>query len=69
MIFQNPGGPLTAEVTVDDRNRLAKIEFGTGALTVTRQDVAGVATRQHTVRNPTDADVRIPAAASASPAR
>jgi uncharacterized protein len=61
VIFQNPGGPLTAEVTVDDRNRLAKIEFGSGALTVTRQDLAGVATRQHTLRNPTDADVRFPA--------
>jgi dienelactone hydrolase len=62
VMFHNPNGPLNAEITIDDRSRLAKIEFGSGALTVTRQDLAGVATRQHTFRNPTDADVHIPAA-------
>ena len=62
VVFQNPGTPLTAEVTIDGRNRLAKIELGDGTLTVARQDLAGVATREHSFRNPTDADVRIPAA-------
>ena len=60
--FQNPGGPLAADVTIDDRNRLAKVELASGAMTITRQDLAGVATRQHTFRNPTDADVQFAAA-------
>jgi alpha-beta hydrolase superfamily lysophospholipase len=60
--FQNPGTPLDAEVTIDDRNRLARVDIGGGALSVARQDLAGVATRQLTVRNPTDSDARIPAA-------
>ena len=60
--FQNPGGPLAADVTVDDRSRLAKLELAGGAMTVTRQDIAGVATRQHTFRNPTDVDVQFSAA-------
>ena len=62
LIFDNPDGPMQAEVTVDDRHRFAKLELGSGALTVTRQDLAGVATRQHTFRNPTDTDLRISAA-------
>jgi pimeloyl-ACP methyl ester carboxylesterase len=60
--FQNPGGPLEAEITVDDRNRFAKLEIGDGALAVVRLDVAAVSVRQQTVRNATDVDVRIPAA-------
>ncbi|MGH9374248.1 MAG: alpha/beta hydrolase family protein [Vicinamibacterales bacterium] len=59
--FQNPGGPLNAEVTIDDRHRFAKLEIGAGSLAVARQDLAGVATRQHTLRNPTDVDVVVPA--------
>ena len=62
VIFQNPGRPLNAEITIDERNRFAKIEFEGGGLTVARQDLAGVAVRQRTFRNPTDGDVRIPAA-------
>jgi dienelactone hydrolase len=62
MIFENPGGPIQAEVTVDERHRFAKLEMAAGAVTVTRQDLAGVATRQHTFRNPTDTDIRVPAA-------
>ena len=60
--FQNPGGPFEAEITVDDRNRFAKLDAAGGNLSVTRQDLAGVATRQQTFRNPTDTDTRIPAA-------
>ena len=59
--FQNPDGPLEAEITVDARNRFARADIGGGAISVARQDLAGVATRQQTVRNPTDADVRVPA--------
>jgi uncharacterized protein len=62
LTFQNPGGALQAEITVDDRNRFAKLDIAAGALSVARLDLAGVATRQQTVRNPTDADVTVPAA-------
>jgi alpha-beta hydrolase superfamily lysophospholipase len=60
--LQNPDGVFEAEVTVDERGRFAKIDFPGAGLSVARQDVAGVATRQQTVRNPTDVDVKIPAA-------
>jgi hypothetical protein len=60
--FHNPGGPLEAEITIDDRNRFARLEIAAATLLVTRQDLAGVATRSQTVRNATDTDVRIPAA-------
>ena len=60
--FQNPTGPLDAEVTVDARGRFARLEIGGGTLTVARQDLAGVATREEAQRNPTDTDVTIPAA-------
>ena len=60
--FASPGGPLDVEVTVDERRRLAKLEIGSAGLSVARQDLAGVATRQRTYRNPTDIEVRIPAA-------
>ena len=59
--FLNPDGPLEAEVTVDSRGRLARVDMGSTGLSVARQDVAGVATRQQTFRNPTDIEVRIPA--------
>ena len=58
----NPDGPLEADVTVDERGRFAKLDIPRMGLAVARQDVAGVATRQHTLRNPTDSDVTIPAA-------
>ena len=62
LAIQNPKNPLTVRITVDDRHRFAKLEIGDGTLTVTRSNLAGVATRQQTFRNPTDSDVRIPAA-------
>lgn len=62
LVFQNPNGPLEAEVTVDDRGRFAKADVPGASISVVRQDVAGVATRQQTFRNPTDSDVTVPAA-------
>ncbi len=59
--FLNPDGDLSAEVTIDERHRFAKLDIGGGPLSVARQDLAGVATRQQTLRNPTDVDVRVPA--------
>jgi alpha-beta hydrolase superfamily lysophospholipase len=60
--LQNPAGEIEAEVTVDERGRFAKVDVPGAGLSVARQDVAGVATRQQTGRNPTDVDVKIPAA-------
>jgi hypothetical protein len=67
--LQNPAGPLDAEITVDERNRFAKLDIQAAGLSVARQDVAGVATRQQTTKNPTDIDVKIPAAGFGWPAR
>jgi dipeptidyl aminopeptidase/acylaminoacyl peptidase len=62
LTFHNPNGPLDAEVTIDSRHRFAKLDLPSVSLTVSRHDLVGVATRQHTLRNPTDADVHVPAA-------
>ncbi|HEY0873805.1 MAG TPA: alpha/beta fold hydrolase [Vicinamibacterales bacterium] len=61
LVFENPGGPLPAAVTIDARNRLARVEIPAAGLSVVRTDLAGVSTRTETSRNPTDTDVRIPA--------
>ena len=47
---------------MDGRGRLAKADVPSLGLSVARQDLAGVATRQQTIRNPTDIDVKVPAA-------
>jgi uncharacterized protein len=61
MVFQNPSGPLTATVTADRRNRLARLEIPAAGLSVVRSDLATVSSRAQVARNPTDADVTIPA--------
>lgn len=62
LTFGNPGGEVPAEISVDERGRLARLEIPTASLIVARQDLASVSSRMQTVRNPTDADVRVPAA-------
>ena len=62
LTFGNPGGDVPAEVSVDEKGRLARLEIPTASLIVARQDLASVSSRMQTVRNPTDADVRVPAA-------
>ena len=61
MTFQNPSGPLTASVTTDAGNRLARVDIPAAGLSVVRSDLASVSSRPQISRNPTDADVRIPA--------
>jgi hypothetical protein len=61
LIFQNPGGPLAASVTIDAKHRLARVDIPAAGLSVVRADLATVASRPQTSRNPTDADVMIPA--------
>ena len=48
-------------VSVDGRARLARLDMPTNGLSVVRNDLAGVAARTLTARNPTDSDVTIPA--------
>ena len=45
LTFQNPTGPLDAEVTVDERGRFAKADMPALGLSIARQDLAGVETR------------------------
>jgi pimeloyl-ACP methyl ester carboxylesterase len=61
LVFQNPSGPLTANVWTDVRQRLARLEIPGAGLSVVRSDLATVASRPQVSRNPTDVDVRIPA--------
>jgi uncharacterized protein len=59
--IHNSGAPIPANVTVDERSRLARVEIPSSGLAVVRSDLAGVAARTMTARNPTDSDVTIPA--------
>jgi hypothetical protein len=61
VVFQNPSGPLIATVTTDGRHRLARVEIPAAGLSVVRSDLAVVSSRPQVSRNPTDADVSIPA--------
>lgn len=61
LTFHNPGAELPAEVSVDDKGRLARLEIPSASLIVARQDLASVGSRIQTARNPTDVDVRVPA--------
>ena len=45
IVFNNPSGPLDAELTVDDRGRFARLDIPAATLVISRQDLASVATR------------------------
>jgi pimeloyl-ACP methyl ester carboxylesterase len=60
--MQNPNGPLEGKVVIDASSRLVRLDFPAVGLSVVRSDLSSVATRPKAVRNPTDVDVRIPAA-------
>jgi hypothetical protein len=59
--FQNPGGVLDAQLWVDDRSRLARLEIPAVSLQVVREELATIAARQETIRHPGDETVTIPA--------
>jgi pimeloyl-ACP methyl ester carboxylesterase len=61
LTLQNPGGPVGAMVIVDNRRRLVRFEIPTVGLQVVREDVSSVSMRTEVARNPTDAEVMIPA--------
>jgi pimeloyl-ACP methyl ester carboxylesterase len=60
VVVENPGAELTVLIDVDERSRFVRLEVPSASLTVLRSDVAGVAARPITARNPTDNDVSIP---------
>ena len=60
LILQNPGGPIPASVTIDDRARLVRLDIPGANLRLIRTALAGIATRAQPVRNPADTDVTIP---------
>ncbi len=62
VVFQNPGRPLDASVTIDSQARLVRLEIPTAGLRLIRSELAGVAVRSQPVRNSNDSDVIIPAA-------
>jgi pimeloyl-ACP methyl ester carboxylesterase len=61
IVFQNAAGPLAASIMVDARHRLARLDIPAAGLSVVRSDLAAVSSRPQVSRNPTDADVQIPA--------
>jgi pimeloyl-ACP methyl ester carboxylesterase len=61
VVFQNPGKPLEASVTIDSRSRLVRVEIPSAGMRLIRSELAGVAVRSQPVRNPNDTDVIIPA--------
>jgi pimeloyl-ACP methyl ester carboxylesterase len=58
---QNPGTAIALTVMVDEQSRLARVDIPAAGLSAVRNDLAGVGARALTARNPTDADVTIPA--------
>lgn len=59
--IHNPQRPIDGVVTVDSRRRLVRFELPDAGLLVVRDDASSVAMRPEVSRNPTDADVSIPA--------
>jgi hypothetical protein len=59
LTVHNVGATFPMTVAVDDRARLARVDIVN--LSIVRSDLAGVSARTLTARNPTDADVTIPA--------
>ena len=61
LLVHGTDSTFTMSVSVDGRARLARLDMPTSGLSVVRNDLAGVAARTLTARNPTDSDVTIPA--------
>lgn len=61
VVMPNPGGPLTVEVWVDDRGRLARLAIPVASLTVIRDDLTSVMARLDSFSHPRDENVFIPA--------
>jgi pimeloyl-ACP methyl ester carboxylesterase len=59
--FKNAGGTIAAEVSIDSKDRLARVAIPAAALVVIRDDLSSVMTRDESYRNPGDTNVFIPA--------
>jgi hypothetical protein len=59
--FRNPNGPLSVEVWVDARGRLARISIPVASLAVVRDDLTSVMARLDSFSHPGDEDVFVPA--------
>jgi pimeloyl-ACP methyl ester carboxylesterase len=59
LLVHNSGGTFPMTVSIDSGSRLARVEIV--GLSAVRSDLAGVAARTLSARNPTDSDVTIPA--------
>jgi len=61
LALSRASGPMTVLVSIDARNRLAKVVMNEPGLVAIREDISGVMSREERVRNPGDTDVFIPA--------
>ncbi len=60
MTFNNPGRPLAVDVWIDAESRLARVVIPAASLSVVREDLASVTTREETITRPGDEEVSIP---------
>ncbi len=60
--FDNPNDPISAEVWVDERNRLMRVILPSASIDVARQDILSVSTRVTSTPHPGDETVRVGAA-------
>jgi uncharacterized protein len=61
LTLQNPSGPVNVTIVVDNRLRLVRFEMPDVGLQAVREDMSSVAMRTVVARNPTDAEVMVPA--------
>lgn len=61
LIFPNPSGPLSIEVWVDARGRLARLAIPVASIAVVRDDLSTVMARLDTFSHPRDEELFIPA--------
>jgi uncharacterized protein len=61
LTFENPSAPIKAEMWVDGRKRLARLLLPAAGVTVIRDDLSAVLSREERITHPGDEDVFIPA--------
>jgi pimeloyl-ACP methyl ester carboxylesterase len=61
LTFENPSGPVKAEIWIDGKKRLARLLLPAAAVTVIRDDLSAVLSREERISHPGDEDVFIPA--------
>ena len=61
LTFGNSSGPVTLEMWIDSRNRMARLVSRVASIAVVRSDLASVMAREEGLRNATDEEAFIPA--------